>query len=222
MILANVAAAEALEKARSPLVYRVHDEPSLEKMRALGEVLASIGIKLPKDGALQPALFNRILASVAGSEHQTFINEVVLRTQAQAEYAAENYGHFGLNLRRYAHFTSPIRRYADLVVHRALIRALKLGDGRPAGLDHAGALAEVGAQHLGRRAPRHGGRARDHRPPHRPPPRRPDRRDLPGPDLGRDPGRAVREARRDGRGRLRAGLDHRGRLLPLRRRPATR
>ena len=146
MILANVAAAEALEKARSPLIYRVHDEPSLEKMRALGEVLASIGIKLPKQGALKPALFNRILAGVAGSEHKIFINEVVLRSQSQAEYAAENYGHFGLNLRRYAHFTSPIRRYADLVVHRGLIRALQLGaDGLPANTA-ADELAEIGAR----------------------------------------------------------------------------
>jgi ribonuclease R len=146
MILANVAAAETLEKAGSPLIYRAHDEPSLEKMRALGEVLASIGIKLPKEGALKPALFNRILSSVEGTEHQAFINEVVLRSQAQAEYSAENYGHFGLNLRRYAHFTSPIRRYADLVVHRALIRALKLGpDGLPANITLA-ELAEIGAR----------------------------------------------------------------------------
>jgi ribonuclease R len=146
MILANVAAAETLEKAGSPLIYRAHDEPSLDKMRSLGEVLASIGIKLPKEGPLKPALFNRILASVAGSEHQAFINEVVLRSQAQAEYSAENYGHFGLNLRRYAHFTSPIRRYADLVVHRALIRALKLGsDGLPASTSLE-ALAEIGAR----------------------------------------------------------------------------
>ncbi|MFC4174808.1 ribonuclease R [Microvirga sp. GCM10011540] len=127
MILANVAAAETLEKADSDLIYRVHDEPSLEKMRSLSEVLASIGLKLPTQGALKPELFNRILRSVEGSEHQLFINEVVLRSQSQAEYSAENYGHFGLNLRRYAHFTSPIRRYADLIVHRALISALKLG-----------------------------------------------------------------------------------------------
>ncbi|HVK89940.1 MAG TPA: ribonuclease R, partial [Mycoplana sp.] len=127
MILANVAAAETLEKADSDLIYRVHDEPSLEKMRSLSEVLASIGLKLPTQGALKPELFNRILRSVDGSEHQLFINEVVLRSQSQAEYSAENYGHFGLNLRRYAHFTSPIRRYADLIVHRALISALKLG-----------------------------------------------------------------------------------------------
>jgi ribonuclease R len=146
MILANVAAAETLEQAGSPLVYRVHDEPSLDKMRALGEVMASIGLKLPKAGALKPALFNRILASVAGSEHQTLVNEVVLRSQARAEYAADNLGHFGLNLRRYAHFTSPIRRYADLLVHRALIRAGGLGeDGLPAGTTRE-ALNEIGAQ----------------------------------------------------------------------------
>ncbi len=134
MILANVAAAETLEKAGSQLIYRCHDEPSVEKMRALGEVLASIGIKLPKEGALRPVLFNRILGMIKGSENETFINEVVLRTQAQAEYVAENYGHFGLNLRRYAHFTSPIRRYADLVVHRALIASHRFGDdGLPRG-----------------------------------------------------------------------------------------
>ena len=132
MIQANVAAAETLEKAGSPLIYRVHDEPALEKMRALAEVLASVGIKMTKAGALRPDLFNRILAQVAESEHAPFINEVVLRSQAQAVYAAQNLGHFGLNLRRYAHFTSPIRRYADLIVHRALVRACGLGkDGLP-------------------------------------------------------------------------------------------
>ncbi|MDB5590262.1 ribonuclease R [Enterovirga sp.] len=132
MIAANVAAAETLEKAKSPLIYRVHGEPSLEKLRTLGEVLASVGIKAPKSGALRPAAFNGILRQVQGSPHESFINEVVLRSQAQAVYAAENEGHFGLNLRRYAHFTSPIRRYADLVVHRALIRASGLGsDGLP-------------------------------------------------------------------------------------------
>ncbi|KAA2243960.1 ribonuclease R [Salinarimonas soli] len=129
MILANVAAAEALETAKTPLIYRTHDEPSLEKMRSLGEVMASIGQKAPQTGALRPGIFNGILRSIAGSEHETFVNEVVLRTQAQAEYTAENYGHFGLNLRRYAHFTSPIRRYADLVVHRALVRAFRFGEG---------------------------------------------------------------------------------------------
>ena len=146
MILANVCAAETLERAHIPLLYRVHDEPSAEKLEGLREVLASIGIKLPKQGVLRPAQFNGILARVAGTPHQAFINEVVLRTQAQAEYAAENYGHFGLNLRRYAHFTSPIRRYADLIVHRGLIRALGLGkDGLPPSTTVA-ELAEIGAR----------------------------------------------------------------------------
>lgn len=145
MILANVCAAETLEKAKSDLVYRVHDEPSIEKLRILSDVLASIGMKLPKQGALRAATFNGILDALSGSEHQLFVNEVVLRSQAQAEYSVDNYGHFGLNLRRYAHFTSPIRRYADLIVHRALIRALKLGkDGLPASVTRE-QLAEVAA-----------------------------------------------------------------------------
>jgi ribonuclease R len=129
MIQANVAAAETLEARKSPLVYRIHDAPSLAKLEALRGFLASIELSLPKSGNLRPAQFNRILARARESEHGPLLHEVVLRTQAQAEYSPENIGHFGLNLRRYAHFTSPIRRYADLLVHRALIRALKLGAG---------------------------------------------------------------------------------------------
>jgi ribonuclease R len=146
MILANVAAAETLEKARVPLIYRVHDEPAIEKVNALREFLATLDIPLAKGGVLRPEMFNRILARMKGRDAEPLVNEVVLRTQAQAEYAAENYGHFGLNLRRYAHFTSPIRRYSDLIVHRGLIRALKLGDdGLPHDVDHK-ALAETAAQ----------------------------------------------------------------------------
>jgi ribonuclease R len=145
MILANVAAAETCERARVALVYRVHDEPSPEKVNALREFLATLDISLPKGGALRPDAFNRILARVKGRDVERLVNEVVLRTQAQAEYSPENFGHFGLALRRYAHFTSPIRRYADLIVHRALIRTLKLGpDGLAEGTD-AGALAEIAA-----------------------------------------------------------------------------
>ncbi len=146
MILANVAAAETLEKARVPLIYRVHDEPAIEKVNALREFLASLDIPLAKGGVLKPEAFNRILARVKGRDAEQLVNEVVLRTQAQAEYAAENYGHFGLNLRRYAHFTSPIRRYADLIVHRGLIRALNFGsDGLPEATDR-NALAEISAE----------------------------------------------------------------------------
>ncbi len=146
MILANVAAAETLEKARVPLIYRVHDEPDPERVNALREFLQSLDISLPKAGALRAEQFNRILQRVKGHDVEKLVNEVVLRTQAQAEYAAENYGHFGLNLRRYAHFTSPIRRYADLIVHRGLIRALKLGDGALPDHHDVPALSEIGAQ----------------------------------------------------------------------------
>jgi ribonuclease R len=146
MILANVAAAETLERARVPLIYRVHDQPTPEKIEALREFLATLDLSLPKGGVLRPEQFNSILERVKGRDVEQLVNEVVLRSQAQAEYSAENYGHFGLNLRRYAHFTSPIRRYADLIVHRALIRALDLGDGAlPQGED-AGALGEIAAR----------------------------------------------------------------------------
>lgn len=129
MIQANVAAAEALEAQKSPLIYRVHDAPSAEKIVALAEFLKSLGLSSPKAGAMRPGQFNRILERCQGTEYQELLNEVVLRSQAQAEYSTANLGHFGLNLRRYAHFTSPIRRYADLVVHRALVRAFRLGEG---------------------------------------------------------------------------------------------
>jgi ribonuclease R len=145
MILANVAAAETCERGNTPLIYRVHDEPSPEKLNALREFLATLDISLPKGGTLRPDGFNNILSRVKGRDVERLVNEVVLRSQAQAEYSSDNFGHFGLNLRRYAHFTSPIRRYADLVVHRALIRAGKLGaDGLPDGIDPR-SLAEIAA-----------------------------------------------------------------------------
>ena len=145
MILANVAAAETCEQRRTQLLYRVHDAPALEKVAALREFLATIDIKLPPANVLRPADFNRVLERVTDTDLERLVHEVVLRSQAQAEYAATNYGHYGLQLRRYAHFTSPIRRYADLIVHRALISGLALGkDGLPDIAPEA--LAEIGAR----------------------------------------------------------------------------
>jgi ribonuclease R len=129
MILANVSAAETLEQKKQPFIYRIHDSPSLAKQESLREFLKTIGISLARGAQLRPSQFNGILKRVDGTDNDELVNEVVLRSQSQAEYAPVNIGHFGLNLRRYAHFTSPIRRYADLIVHRALIGALNLGEG---------------------------------------------------------------------------------------------
>ncbi len=128
MIQANVSAAETLEKHKTPLIYRVHEAPSLEKVQNLADFLGTLGLPWNKGEPPRTERFNALLDGQKDGPNAEIINEVVLRTQMQAHYSAENYGHFGLNLDRYAHFTSPIRRYADLVVHRALIRALKLGD----------------------------------------------------------------------------------------------
>ncbi|HTN60125.1 MAG TPA: ribonuclease R, partial [Devosia sp.] len=128
MIAANVAAAQTLEQKKSPLLYRVHDVPSPEKLTALRDFLGSLDIAVKKSDAVRASDFNGILAQARKAGNVEQVSEMVLRSQAQAEYSADNYGHFGLNLERYAHFTSPIRRYADLMVHRALIKALGLGD----------------------------------------------------------------------------------------------
>jgi len=137
MIQANVCAAETLEQRRSPLIYRIHDAPSAEKLDALAEFLETLDIPWAKGEAARTDRFNRLLNQTRGGPHAEIVNEVVLRTQMQAVYSTENIGHFGLNLDRYAHFTSPIRRYADLIVHRALVRALGLGDDGLSGEDIA-------------------------------------------------------------------------------------
>ncbi len=127
MIQANVCAAETLEARRTQLIYRVHETPSQEKIFALADFLGTIGKTWNKGEPPTTRRFNRLLDETRDTAHAEIVNEVVLRTQMQAHYSAENLGHFGLNLDRYAHFTSPIRRYADLIVHRALIRAQGLG-----------------------------------------------------------------------------------------------
>ncbi|KCZ51637.1 ribonuclease R [Hyphomonas pacifica] len=146
MIQANVAAAETLEKQKSPLIYRVHDVPTDAKIAAFAEFLQTIDMKWHVGERPQTEKFNRLLKDIQGGDYDQMVTQMVLRTQAQAIYSEENLGHFGLNLVRYAHFTSPIRRYADLIVHRALIAALNLG---PDGLskDMSVRLEEI-AEHI--------------------------------------------------------------------------
>jgi len=128
MVLANVAAAEELERLRRPLLYRVHEEPSPEKLDALREVAEASGFVLAKGQVLQTRHLNNLLQQAEGTDFDELLNLTTLRSMTQAYYHPQNLGHFGLALRSYAHFTSPIRRYSDLVVHRALIAGHGWGD----------------------------------------------------------------------------------------------
>jgi ribonuclease R len=141
MIAANVAAARALEAKKAPVMYRVHEAPGREKLVALKDYLATFDLEFALGQVIRPALFNAIIERFGEREGRQEIMEQLLRTQMQARYSPERLGHFGLALPTYAHFTSPIRRYADLIVHRALTRSYRLGEG---GLtDHEAEAMEV-------------------------------------------------------------------------------
>ncbi len=127
MILANVAVAKALEKIEQPLIYRVHSQPDAARLESTRTFLKEMGYSLAP-GQVKPVQFDQVLKQAAGREEEPLIHEMVLRSMSQAIYSPDNDGHFGLSLESYAHFTSPIRRYADLIVHRALIKAFKLGE----------------------------------------------------------------------------------------------
>ncbi len=128
MVLANVCAAQTLEAKRTPLLYRVHEEPAPEKLEALRETAQAASLTMAKGQVLTTRNLNRLLDQAAGKDEAELINLSVLRSMTQAYYAPQNFGHFGLALKSYAHFTSPIRRYADLIVHRALISAHGWGE----------------------------------------------------------------------------------------------
>lgn len=129
MIAANVAAAKALEFKKAPVMYRVHEAPGREKLTALKDYLATFDLEFALGQVIKPATFNRIIERVGDSDARPEIMEQLLRTQTQARYSPDNLGHFGLALGSYGHFTSPIRRYADLLVHRSLVSAYRLGEG---------------------------------------------------------------------------------------------
>ena len=123
MVLANVAAAEELVRLKTPLLFRVHEEPNPDKISALRETAQASGFNLAKGQVLQTRHLNSLLAAAEGTEFDELINMSTLRSMTQAYYSPQNFSHFGLALKAYAHFTSPIRRYSDLIVHRALIAA---------------------------------------------------------------------------------------------------
>lgn len=146
MITANVAAAQTLDRANRPCMYRVHDRPDSERVQELAQILKEYSLPLALGQVIKPAIFNRIIDKIRGEPAERLINQLILRTQSQAQYSPDNLGHFGLALRQYAHFTSPIRRYSDLLVHRSLIAALDLGKGALAG--DAGATFGEAGQHI--------------------------------------------------------------------------
>ena len=145
MVAANVAAAQTLQKANAPGVYRVHETPDPERVSTLRTALQSMDLKLSPSGSLRAKDFNYVLSASKGDPAESLVNTMILRTQSQARYEPENLGHFGLALSQYTHFTSPIRRYSDLIVHRSLIRAMKLGQD---GLDISDQDLTAAAEHI--------------------------------------------------------------------------
>jgi len=201
MIAANVAAAKELERLRQPCMYRIHDKPDPLRLAALAEVLRDLGLRFNASQVVRPSALTQLLTKVAGKPEAPLVNDLILRAQSQAVYSPDNIGHFGLALTHYAHFTSPIRRYADLLVHRALIGGLKLGDdGLPPGSES-------------RR------RARRRRSLHRGLPAGAYRRPLLGPRQRRHPFRPVPDPGRQRRQRPHPHQHPAARLLPPRRSP---
>ncbi len=126
MLLANEIVARHATKRKIPFIYRVHEQPSQEKLERMRDFVGVMGYRLPK-GDIQPDDLKRILGEVRGKPEEELVNTVVLRSMMQARYSTENIGHFGLAAEHYTHFTSPIRRYPDLVVHR-LLKRLEAGE----------------------------------------------------------------------------------------------
>ncbi|MCY4209077.1 MAG: VacB/RNase II family 3'-5' exoribonuclease [Roseovarius sp.] len=128
MVLANVAAAETLIRKNTPLIFRIHEEPSGEKLEGLRKLAKFADFSIGKNRPFKTRQINALLKTTADTAHAELVNIATLRAMTQACYSTENKGHFGLALNAYAHFTSPIRRYSDLIVHRALITAHKWGN----------------------------------------------------------------------------------------------
>jgi ribonuclease R len=151
MIAANVAAAKALEAKKSPVMYRIHEPPSREKLVSLKDYLETFDQSFALGQVITPAVFNRLIDGFSEDDRLPEIMQAILRSQTQAYYGPANAGHFGLALGSYAHFTSPIRRYADLIVHRALVDSYRLEvPGKPKGLPERTGLGEADRKGLSR------------------------------------------------------------------------
>lgn len=125
MIAANEAVAEHLTQSINACVYRIHEEPSEEKLQSFLLLAHNLGYKIPKAKKLMPKQLGEFIKTVAGKPEERLLNHTLLRCMAKAVYSSENAGHYGLASEFYCHFTSPIRRYPDLIVHRLLKAELK-------------------------------------------------------------------------------------------------
>lgn len=130
MILANIASASLVEKAKEPALYRVHETPGEERLQGFRDFLGELGLNL--GGGLEPSPtdYAHLVQQIAERQDKELIQTMLLRSMKQAVYNADNAGHFGLALKRYAHFTSPIRRYPDLLLHRAIKYLIAKNEGR--------------------------------------------------------------------------------------------
>ncbi|WP_210443787.1 VacB/RNase II family 3'-5' exoribonuclease, partial [Vibrio crassostreae] len=120
MILANIASASYVEKAKEPALYRVHETPGEERLMGFKSFLSELGLTLEGGLSPSPVDYAQLMQQINEREDRELIQTMLLRSMKQAVYNADNAGHFGLALKRYAHFTSPIRRYPDLLLHRAI------------------------------------------------------------------------------------------------------
>ncbi|AHE65688.1 ribonuclease R [Legionella oakridgensis] len=120
MLAANMATAKFLQKAKIPILYRVHAAPEEDKVIALRQFLGELGLQLGGGKKPHPKDFQRTMEQISGKPEKHLIETVMLRSLKQAQYIESNDGHFGLAYSAYTHFTSPIRRYPDLLVHRAV------------------------------------------------------------------------------------------------------
>jgi len=124
MLAANVCAGTFLAERLHPVLYRVHEVPAEEKVSALREFLAELGLQLPGGRIPRPGDYAKLMTQIQARPDAPLLQTVMLRSMKQAVYSPDNAGHFGLAFDAYVHFTSPIRRYPDLLVHRAIRAAL--------------------------------------------------------------------------------------------------
>jgi len=120
MLMANTAAARLAKEKAVPFVYRIHEDPSAEKVQELVGIVSQMGVSVPQFTSVKPVHLAQILERTKGMKLAPVVNNMVLRSMAKAKYSDEPIGHFGLVLEDYSHFTSPIRRYPDLAIHRIL------------------------------------------------------------------------------------------------------